>query len=414
MKEIQLTIKALSPLAIGMRKPGGSVSEAQDYIPGSVIRGAIAAQILQYPGVDQAQPGGDFQRLFLDDGAAIFSNAYPTIKNRQGDIVPVRLLPATAVSSKSNPGFHTSNSDNHGVFDTLIDRFCAEGHHHLYDPNCPQDGGRVEPYGGFYTVATGDDGKTIYSSQKVETRLLTRVGINRRRATAQENILYSIEVISETRKKGEQDTRFSGTVRLADETLASVLTDFINAQSQSLRLGGSASRGLGKVEIAAQLQDCTVEVEHRIEQFNQQLHKRWHAWDIFGKLQNSPLENRHFFSLDLQSDAILTDQWRRTMVISPEMLCQETGVTDPDLELHASYSSYDYHSGWNAAWGLMKDVELVTKRGSVYLFSTPQIDQWLPALESLEQRGVGDRTCEGFGQIRVCDEFHTIFREEAV
>jgi len=63
--------------------------------------------------------------------------------------------------------------------------------------------------------------------------------------------------------------------------------------------------------------------------------------------------------------------------------------------------------------GLMKDVELVTNRGSVYLFSTPQIDQWLPALEHLEQRGVGDRTCEGFGQIRVCDEFHTIFREEA-
>lgn len=42
MKEIQLTIKALSPLAVGRQKPGGSISEAQDYIPGSVIRGAIS------------------------------------------------------------------------------------------------------------------------------------------------------------------------------------------------------------------------------------------------------------------------------------------------------------------------------------------------------------------------------------
>ena len=41
MTTLQLTIKALSPLAIGRQKPGGSISEAQSYIPGSVIRGAI-------------------------------------------------------------------------------------------------------------------------------------------------------------------------------------------------------------------------------------------------------------------------------------------------------------------------------------------------------------------------------------
>lgn len=414
MKEIQLTIKALSPLAIGMRKPGGSVSEAQDHIPGSVIRGAIAAQILQYPNVDQTQPGGDFQQLFLEEGAAIFSNAYPSARNRQGDILPVRLLPATAVSSKSNPGFCSSQSDSYGVFDTLIDRFCAEGHGHLYDPNCPRDGGRVEPYSGFYTVEDDHDGKPHYCAQKVETRLLTRVGINRRRATAEENILYSIEVISETRKKGQEETLFSGTIRLEDEVLASALTDFINAQFQNWRLGGSASRGLGKVEMTAQLQDVTSDVEDRIQQFNHHLHKRWKLWDVFGKPQNSVLENRQFFTLDLQSDAILTEQWRRTTVISAAMLCQEAGVADPDLELHASYSSYDYRSGWNAAWGLMKDVELVTNRGAVYLFSTPHLDQWLPALERLEQQGVGDRTCEGFGQIQVCNEFHTIFRENAL
>lgn len=413
MKEIQLTIRALSPLAIGTRKPGGSVSEAQDHIPGAVIRGAIAAQILQYPDVDQIQPGGDFQQLFLEQGAAIFSNAYPSAKNREGDILPVRLLPATAVSSKSNPGFCSSQSDSYGVFDTLIDRFCAEGHNHLYDPNCPRDGGRVEPYSGFYTVEDGEAGKPHYRPQKVETRLLTRVGINRRRATAQENILYGIEVISETRKKGQEETLFAGTIRLDDEALTRALMDFINTPSQNWSLGGSASRGLGKVKMTARLQDVTSDVEDRIKQFNHHLHKRWKLWDVFGKPQNSLLDNRQFFTLNLQSDAILTDRWQRTTVISAEMLCHEAGVADPDLQLHASYSSYDYRAGWNAAWGLMKDMELVTNRGAVYLFSTPRLDQWLPALERLEQQGVGERTPEGFGQIRVCDEFHTIFREEA-
>jgi CRISPR-associated protein Csx10 len=46
MKQIKLTITAEAPLAIGQRKPGGSVSEAMDYIPGAAIRGAIAAKIL--------------------------------------------------------------------------------------------------------------------------------------------------------------------------------------------------------------------------------------------------------------------------------------------------------------------------------------------------------------------------------
>ncbi|MFP4103908.1 MAG: CRISPR-associated RAMP protein Csx10, partial [Coleofasciculus sp.] len=52
MKQIQLTITALSPLAIGRKKPGGSVSEAGDYIPGSVIRGAMASQMIQQSNLD--------------------------------------------------------------------------------------------------------------------------------------------------------------------------------------------------------------------------------------------------------------------------------------------------------------------------------------------------------------------------
>jgi CRISPR-associated protein Csx10 len=65
---------------------------------------------------------------------------------------------------------------------------------------------------------------------------------------------------------------------------------------------------------------------------------------------------------------------------------------------------------------LMKDTELVTERGAVYLFSidTVDLEVWLGALTELEDRGIGDRLMEGFGQVRVCDEFHCVFREEAV
>ncbi|MGJ3246747.1 MAG: hypothetical protein ACFE0I_11795 [Elainellaceae cyanobacterium] len=87
--------------------------------------------------------------------------------------------------------------------------------------------------------------------------------------------------------------------------------------------------------------------------------------------QEDPL----FFSLDLTTDAILTEHWQRTMVISEAMLCDrlislESGLQlqPSQLKLEMAYSSYDYRSGWNAAWGLPKDVELVTKMGGVFLF----------------------------------------------
>lgn len=401
MKEIQLTITALSPLAIGRQKPGGSISEAQNYIPGTVIRGAIASQILNQSSSNTDQPGGDFQALFLDEAAATFSNAYPTNTDKRS-----LVLPATAVSSKTEPGFKTEGNKG-GVFDTLIDRFCAESYRHLYDPSCPKDGGRVEPFSGFYTV----EGKK-YQTHSVSTRLLTRVGINRRRSTAQENVLYSIEAINETQRQGNEPTVFGSTIQLEDSGLASTLVQYIN--SNRWRLGGSTSRGLGSVAIKATLGDVPAVTAARVKTFNVELRKRWKTWSIFGDPQQPLPDQQEFFTVNLQSDAILTEQWRRTTIISPAMLLQMSGIKDSTLKLHASYSSYDYRSGWNTAWGLMKDIELVTSKGAVYLFSTTQLGQWLPVLERFSQYGVGERTTEGFGQIQICSEFHQVFREAAV
>ncbi|HBE20350.1 MAG TPA: CRISPR-associated RAMP protein Csx10 [Cyanobacteria bacterium UBA11149] len=409
MKRIQLEIKALSPLAIGRQKPGGSVSEAEDYIPGSVIRGAIASQILRLSGHQSsnlAENGGDFQTLFLSDTPAIFQNAYPVKPDMTRRIDGIWVLPTTALSSKTKEGFKIENGN--GVFDTLIDRFCAEGYGHLYDPICPNDGGRVEAYTGFYCKVGGN-----YYSHSVSKRLLTRVGINRRRATAEEQILYSIEVINESQHHNQKPIRYYGSVIVPD-SLVNSFCEFINNRREDFRLGGSTSRGLGKVEITAKIIESKPQIKTRIEQFNTKLKERWRQWQVFGNPNNQLSSDRTYFTIDLQSDAILTEQWRRTTVISSEMLCHFAGVTDPSLQLHAAYSSYDYRSGWNTAWGLMKDVELITNKAAVYLFSTTQPNTWFTIVEDLEIRGVGERTCEGFGQIQICNEFHTVFREDAV
>ncbi len=409
MNRILLEIEALSPLAIGRHKPGGSISEAQDYIPGSVIRGAFASVLLQ-PN-QKPEPNDDFHALFLDEKSAIFQNAYPANPPKNHTkIDTVLVLPSTVLSSKAKSGF--KNYKGNGVFDTLIDRFCAEDYGQMYDPNCPKDSDRVDNFSGFYCKINDK-----YHPLSANKRLLTRVGINRKRATAEESILYSIEVLNESQPKKEKPSIYRGAILVPDKELANKLVDFIHHpnHSQLFRLGGSTSRGLGKVKIQAELPENSDSVEDRIKQFNVKLRKRWQLWgSLFSPASEKYLQERTYFTLDLQSDAILTENWRRTTVISEAMLKEFATVEDSSLQLEVAYSSYDYYSGWNAAWGLMKDVELVTNKGGVYLFSTTQPNLWFPALETLESKGVGERTNEGFGQIQICNEFHLVFREEAV
>jgi CRISPR-associated protein Csx10 len=420
MQLIELEIKVLSPLAIARQKAGGSIGEAVDYIPGTVIRGAVAAQILDLSNgrsVDLTENGGDFQALFLSDNPAIFQNAYPALVS-DGELVSKDtleengVLPATALSSKNNPGFKSEEDEpkKNGVFDTLIDRFCAEGYGYPYDPNCPEDGGRVDAASISFYCKFDDE----YHSLKANKRLLTRVGINRRRATSEEEILYSLEVLNESQEKKQNPVYYRGAI-LVKEDLAESLRDFIQERHQNFRLGGSTSRGLGKVEITTkQPVSAKIAVEQKLTKFTNSIQDRWQKWGVFGVPLKELSGDRTYFTLDLQSDAILTENWRRTTVISEKMLQQFAKVEDSSLKLEAAYSSYDYLSGWNAAWGLMKDVELITNKGSVYLFSTNQREIWDNVLGDLEVRGVGDRTCEGFGQIQICNQFHNVFREEAV
>ena len=198
-----------------------------------------------------------------------------------------------------------------------------------------------------------------------------------------------------------------------DNELSRKLTNFINNKHNIFRIGGSKSRGLGKVKIKAQLDKPNNTVKQRIKDFNSKLQERFQNWsNVFTKVTNNPFENEcKFFTINLHSEAVLIENWQRTTVISKSMLKQFTGIEDESLELHVAYSSYDYRSGWNSAWGLMKDVELVTNKGAVYLFSTEDIKSWYDALFILELTGVGERYCEGFGLIEICNEFHLVFRE---
>ncbi len=95
------------------------------------------------------------------------------------------------------------------------------------------------------------------------------------------------------------------------------------------------------------------------------------------------------------------------------MLQEATGVRDDSLKLVRSYAGLGYRGGWQSAWGLPKETEAVATMGSVYVFWAEDIGRWQAALAGLEATGIGHRRMEGFGRVRVCDEFHLILREGA-
>jgi CRISPR-associated protein Csx10 len=434
----RLTITAHSPLSFSHRLPGGIFQESLPYVPGTALRGAAAKLLLsgamashQTEEHHTLSETCDFCRLFLSDEAAIFTNAYPVTKAGQ---IPY-ILPATAVSCKSKPGFGVAGENTHGVFDTLIDQLCWAIFRPaglLYAPNCPCCRERVEGFSGVFSRTNG-----FYHRHTISQRLLTRVGINRRRAVAEPGFLYSPWVLEEVNRhedkkyhpiscfdqntdtppqvsrhedKKYHPTCFVGHLRRAEASLKQAADDLT-------AIGGRNSTGLGQIKVVVEPEtpEEWTAVEERTAQFNTAIHEVGAVYQTLGGA--GELGGGDYFALTLQSDAIL----RRldglpTMVLEADLLRRAANGALATASLVRSYATYDYIGGWHGAWQMPKPAEICTRRGSVFLFHAPDglTDADYQALAGLQQTGVGERREEGFGQVRVCDEFHQVRRDRPV
>ncbi len=397
--ELSLQVTLESPIIIGGRKPSGQAVESLNYIRGGLIRGALANELLAE--LENSPPDADFKKLFLEDDAAIFRNCTPATK----------VLPATAVSCKDSPGFSADGKG--GVFDTLIERIVAEKVEWMYHPNCPHCSGRVESHSGYYEVT--DDS---YKERHINTRLLTRVAINRQRKVAEEGLLYHLTsvdpIIVKTKKQNSQEETESEPVVLHGSVrVPSYLIDKVaqTLEQKVMRLGGGSTRGLGRVDIAVKNRPMINSINERVQKFNNALSKVWKAYKCLPNTDIDEFEGS-YFTVNLQSEAILkaVDGWQRTMVLTAQML-QDMADCSAQVKFVRSFASYGYAGGWNAAWRLPKDTELVTNMGSVFVFHTLDIDAWLSALENLENIGIGNRCEEGYGQVTICDPFHLHTRD---
>jgi CRISPR-associated protein Csx10 len=383
---VTLHITAQSPLAFAERKPGAQFRESLSYVPGTAIFGALCHEIFTRKG-----------QTIPDLYSIRCCNAYPCVSGDEW----VRPLPATASKPK--------NGKDADIYDSLVERVCWERQQPaalIYAPTDPEGRPHEATERMFYTIR---DHKL--QKREVHQRVLTRVAINRQRGTAEEGRLYSPLVLSEVTYDKElkeyAPTKFLGNARVPDS-----LKPLLGTIKY---VGGRQTTGLGQVEVNAD--DTSSETGAAIAARIGKLTERFKAQEEYYKQLGGvdwslPIADRSIFTVNLVSDAILFEHgWLPTNEFSAQLLQEATkSEQHPGVQatLLRSFTTTSIVGGWNVTWQRPKPTSIATTMGSVFVFQAaqPLNDDACEALARLQVEGIGERRQEGYGQVRICDEFH--------
>lgn len=376
VKYYRLTATLKAPLAIQQDRqshsPGGL-----DYLPGSSLRGALAAKFLREGG---SPDDVRFRSLFLEHPAC-FPNLFPADDSESIS----RVLPLTTWSCKRQPGFKT---DGHGIRDTLVSITCNRefkelGPDNLWKCHCKQD---LKPFTGYWNGDVNHPKKC-----EVTKEYRRHTGIDRQTGTVAEGIFYTTQAISDYRQdvKGNfLSQQLSGGTFLTEEQFAYLIEI---ASQGPLFVGADRSRGYGEIKLEV---NEAASPTFNIPAWNEAFQKRFQ--EIMGKA----LPTGVYFSVTLESPVILMDRYLRP---TTELELNLEGIKTV-LKVARSLCV----RGWHACWKIPKPDDLALAAGSVYLFRYEGQD--LSSLNSYLQNliitGIGCRTSEGFGRLSLCDPLH--------
>lgn len=377
MLEIGIRLEPSQPLRFGSVRAGSEYLNTERFIPGGVLRGALAEWMLLR--------GKESEIEDVIRGIR-FGNLRPC----EDSSLPSFPLPLTAIECKLHPGFSDARGmqKGHGIRDTALLRLCwklLEGKarapipltFRCWEENC---GGRAVQAEGF--VVEGSQG---WEKVSVPTALQTKVALSRSRRASQEGMLYRVVAIP-------PGLSFVGRLWVRDRNLF----DLVQAAVEACGVGGQCTRGFG----AAALSEVSCRlpaIPDRISRFNEALKNVWKDLaPLFGVAEAAP--DKLHFSVDLVAPGIFED---------PHGL----GSLVPQLRKEAvpvlTLTRPAFAGGWSTAWGLPKPTALAAAAGSVYVFRWEgRKDELVAYAMELEERGIGDRTGEGYGEILVCHPFH--------
>jgi len=345
MNSLYVTIKLLQPLLVAAPAAGEENSAVSlDYIPGSVLRGALIERFRQRKKVTtELLRDPVAKRLFFSEEVR-YLNAY------LGDAKGVRGLPTPA-------SWVTEKGQEDDASGAIYDLALQDGAE-LKDPK-----GLKKP---FCWLAVDDE-------DEFNPRVIATVNKPKRQP--------QLHNASDTRfVKREDDStlfrydalaagqRFEAVILCADSALTAELSALLAPAEFSL--GRSRSAGYGRIVI-----------------------ERVKEAPVRNEFEPMPAANDQAIVLTLLSDAILRQP--------------ETGAYTTDLpsalginqKMQKAFVASDVTGGFNRAWGMPMPQAPMLCAGSVWVFEHRV--ELIDKLTTLIKTGIGERRNEGFGRIAV-------------
>jgi CRISPR-associated protein Csx10 len=359
MIALTFEIHALEPLLVTRLEGDPNSAVSHPYVPGSVIRGALASRYLPTHSADFAGDR-DGRRLFFD-GSTRYLNAYPLDRNGNRSL----SVPRSWVYEKGR-----QLQDGEPLYD-----FSVEVLEHLKQPK-----GLGERFCRLVVTRSefedeDDVGLVSAEVEFVDPRWQINVHTARERvkgrATEEEGAVFRYQAIA----AGE---RFGGVILVSDPEDAGILGGLL--AGGDLWLGGSRSGGYGRVRI---------ENVQRVE--------GWRETEA----DLTDLGPGDRLVITLLSDAILrrgdgsyADTLTSDLLPAP-LSAALSLVPEPEP---ASFKRVGIVGGFNRKWGLPLYQVQAVQAGSVFVLDvTGTISA--SELEKLEAQGIGERRAEGFGRV---------------
>ncbi|AKB53209.1 DUF324 domain-containing protein [Methanosarcina barkeri MS] len=315
-----------------------------EFIPGSVIRGALIGKYLQGKtkySIDAEDT--EFRELFFD-GAVSFLNAYPSNKDYS------RSLP-TPLS------WHVEKGDP----DNIIYDFATEDYSDNVEYDPEKNWKKVsEPFCHLFEIDE-EEGIILYQpSNQVQIHIFRA---NRQRETAGESTIFRYQAL-------EADQDFSSVI-LAENELCFEKIKNLLTEEVVFNFGKSHLAGYGHVKI------------NNINSFEN--------WEEYSPVGN---EGNNTVVITLLSDTLIRD--KNTGAYSTSL----NSILGTDSKsLKKTFVSTRVRGGFNNTWNLPLPQVLAIRAGSVFVYE--KRSELLDRLETLKVIGIGEKREEGYGRIAV-------------
>lgn len=355
MKAIEFDLVLEQPVLISQAISGGeNTTLAMDYIPGSVVRGAIIAQLIR---TNKFEP---VMQDLLYTSDVLFLNAYPVFSDHDDT---KRMLPV--------PLSWRCNKNALADFYLKIFDFAIEKDSAVSQP--------VNPPGLFFHPCDQNGSIQIAEPQKQQNQHI--MSTTRMVVKENDNKVFTYEAIS----AGQS---FKAVILLGETELSPDKLCLKNGGILTLGRSRSANYGRCRIERISEKTDWCEVKEFDIEKTtNPTISINTIEAETEGP---KSIDGTEYFTLTLLSPAIFRDQYGQPSLIPLIKLDDSTW-----LEPIYSFVKTMLIGGYNRKWGMPIPQVVAAKAGCVYVYKGT-IPQTLKLHGSL-----GERTKEGFGRYAV-------------